>query len=105
MDALLAFAASLMALRLAAELVRRHTRTRAPELAWWAASLAAFAVASAALAWGSAAGWDDRSFRLYSLAGGLLTAAACHDSPALPIALRTLSSRMTAMCHAALGAR
>ena len=75
MDALLAFAASLVALRLAAELVRRRARTRAPELGWWAASLAAFAVASAALAWGSAAGWDDRSFRLYYLTGGLLTAA------------------------------
>ena len=75
MDALLAFAASLVALRLAAELVRRRARTRAPELGWWAASLAAFAVASAALAWGAAAGWDDRSFRLYYLTGGLLTAA------------------------------
>jgi len=75
MDALLAFAASLVALRLAAELVRRRARTHAPELGWWAASLAAFAVASAALAWGSAAGWDDRSFRVYYLAGGLLTAA------------------------------
>ena len=75
MDALLAFAASLVTLRLAAELIRRRARTRAPELGWWAASLAAFAAASAALAWGSAAGWDDRSFRLYYLTGGLLTAA------------------------------
>jgi hypothetical protein len=74
MDVLLAFAASLVALRLAAELVRRHATVRAPELGWWAASLTAFAVASAALAWGAAAGWDDRSFRLYYLAGGLLTA-------------------------------
>lgn len=75
MDALLAFAAALVSLRLAAELVRRHRRTRARELAWWAASLAAFAVASAALAWGAAAGWDDRAFRIYYLCGGLLTAA------------------------------
>ncbi len=75
MDALLAFAAALVSLRLAAELVRRHRRTRARELAWWGASLAAFALASSALAWGAADGWDDRTFRLYYLAGGLLTAA------------------------------
>jgi hypothetical protein len=41
----------------------------------WAASLFAYAVASAALAWGSAYGWDDVSFRVYYLFGGLLTAA------------------------------
>ena len=75
MDALLAFAATLVSLRLAAELVRRHRRTRAAELAWWAGSLAAFSVASAALAWGAAAGWDERAFRVYYLCGGLLTAA------------------------------
>jgi hypothetical protein len=40
----------------------------------WAASLLAYAAASAALAWGSAAGWDEASFRLYYLFGGLLTA-------------------------------
>lgn len=75
MDPLLAFAATLVSLRLAAELVRRWRRTGAPSLGWWAASLAAFALASAALAWGAAAGWDDRAFRLYYLCGGLLTAA------------------------------
>ena len=30
---------------------------------------------SGALAWGAAAGWDDRAFRVYYLFGGLLTAA------------------------------
>ena len=40
----------------------------------WAASLGAYAVASAALAWGSAAGWNDTAFRIYYLFGGLLTA-------------------------------
>ena len=40
----------------------------------WAAALAAFALASGALAWGAAAGWSDASFRVYYLAGGLLTA-------------------------------
>ena len=75
MDVLVPFAAALLSIRLAAELVRRHRRRRAPELLAWAASLASFAVASAALAWGAAAGWDDRAFRVYYLFGGLLTAA------------------------------
>jgi hypothetical protein len=73
-EALLAFAAALLALRLAGDLVRRYRARHAPELAAWAASLLAYAVASAALAWGAAAGWDDRAFRVYYVAGGLLTA-------------------------------
>ena len=48
---------------------------RAPELAAWAAALAAYAVAAGALAWGAAAGWSDAAFRVYYLGGGLLTAA------------------------------
>lgn len=74
MDAVLAFAAALVALRLAGRLLERWRERRAPELASWSASLAAFSIASAALAWGAAAGWDDAAFRLYYLCGGLLTA-------------------------------
>ena len=74
METLLAFAAALLAFRLAGELARRYRARRAPELAAWSASLAAYALASAALAWGAAAGWDDRAFRVYYLFGGLLTA-------------------------------
>ncbi len=74
MEALLAFAAALLALRLAGRLAARWRARRAPELLAWAASLAAFALAAAALAWGSAAGWSDAAFRLYYLFGGLLTA-------------------------------
>jgi hypothetical protein len=74
MEALLAFAAALLALRLAGDLLGRWRMRRAPQLAAWSASLLAYAVASAALAWGAAAGWDDRSFRVYYLCGGLLTA-------------------------------
>jgi hypothetical protein len=74
MDALLAFAASLISLRLSGRLVGRWRARRAPELAMWAASLGSYALASAALAWGSAAGWNDTAFRLYYLFGGLLTA-------------------------------
>jgi hypothetical protein len=73
-DALLAFAAALLALRLAGELARRYRARRAPQLAAWAASLLAYALASAALAWGAASGWDEATFRVYYLFGGLLTA-------------------------------
>ena len=75
MDVLAPFAAALLSLRLAALVVRRYRARRDAGLLAWTASLAAFAAASAALAWGAAAGWDDRSFRVYYLFGGLLTAA------------------------------
>jgi hypothetical protein len=74
MDALVAFAAALLALRLAGDLARRRRLTRRPELGWWAWSLAAYAVAAAAIAWGEAAGWDGRAFRVYYASGALLTA-------------------------------
>ena len=75
MEALLAFAAALVAFRFAGDLLRRYRVRRAPELAAWAGSLLAYALASGALAWGAAAGWDDAAFRVYYLFGGLLTAA------------------------------
>lgn len=74
MDAIIAFAAALLALRLAGDLARRWRTTRRPELAWWAWSLAAYAIAAAAIAWGESAGWDARAFRVYYAAGALLTA-------------------------------
>lgn len=67
MDVILAFGAALLAFRLAGRLLRRGHGA-------WAAALGCYAVSSAALAWGAAAGWDDRSFRVYYLFGGLLTA-------------------------------
>jgi hypothetical protein len=73
-ETVVAFAASLIALRLAGALFGRWRARRAPELLAWSASLTAYGLASAALAWGAAAGWNDRSFRLYYLFGGLLTA-------------------------------
>jgi hypothetical protein len=73
-EALLAFAAALVALRLAGRVAARWRARRAPELAAWSAALFAYALASAALAWGAAHGWDARSFRVYYLFGGLLTA-------------------------------
>jgi hypothetical protein len=73
-EALLAFAAALVALRLAGRVFGRWRARRAPELLAWSAALFAYAVAAAALAWGAAHGWDSRSFRVYYLFGGLLTA-------------------------------
>jgi hypothetical protein len=73
-DALLAFAAMLVALRLSAELVRRYRRLRAAQFLAWAAALGAFAISAGALAWGAAAGWSEAAFRVYYLGGALLTA-------------------------------
>lgn len=74
METLLGFGAALLALRLAGRVLGRWRSRRAPELLAWGASLVAYAAASAALAWGAAAGWDGRSFRVYYLCGGMLTA-------------------------------
>ena len=74
MEAVFAFAATLLALRLAGALVARWRARRAPELAAWAASLVCYALASAAVAVGTAVGWDEWTFRVYYLFGGLLTA-------------------------------
>ncbi len=73
-EALLAFGAALLALRLCGLLAGRWRATRQPHLAAWSAGLAAYALGAGALAWGAAAGWDDRAFRAYYLFGGLLTA-------------------------------
>jgi hypothetical protein len=73
-EALVAFAAALVAVRFAGDLARRFRERRAPELLAWAASLLAYALASGSLAWGAAAGWSDEAFRTYYLFGGLLTA-------------------------------
>jgi hypothetical protein len=74
MDALLAFGAALLALRLTGLLAGRYRSSRRPELLAWAAGLGAYALAAAAIAWGEAAGWDERAFRVYYAAGALLTA-------------------------------
>jgi hypothetical protein len=70
-DALLAFAAALIALRLAGKLFARRAQSH---MRLWAWSLAAYAVSAGAIAWGEAAQWDARAFRVYYAAGALLTA-------------------------------
>jgi hypothetical protein len=74
-EPLLAFGAALVAFRLAGALARRWRERGAPELGAWAASLLAYSLASGALAWGAAAGWNEAAFRVYYVCGGLLTAA------------------------------
>jgi hypothetical protein len=74
MDALLAFAAALLTLRLAGLLAARYRSSGRPEQLAWSGGLAAYALAAAAIAWGEAAGWDGRAFRVYYAAGALLTA-------------------------------
>ena len=73
-EAVLAFGATLVAVRLSAELTRRFRRQGRLELLAWSAALAAYGVAAGALAWGAAAGWSEPAFRVYYLGGALLTA-------------------------------
>jgi len=73
-EVILAFGAALLSLRLASLVAGRWRASRRPELAAWACALLAYAVASAALTWGAAYGWDAPAFRAYYLFGGLLTA-------------------------------
>lgn len=75
MEALLAFGAALLALRLGGLLATRWRAARRPELAAWSAGLVAYALAAGAMAFGAAIGWTDAAFRVYYLFGGLLTAA------------------------------
>lgn len=75
MEALLAFGAALLALRLGGGLAARWRARRGPELAAWSAALVSYAIAAGAMAWGAAAGWSEPAFRVYYLFGGLLTAA------------------------------
>src|SRR3954471_5957943 len=90
MDALVAFGAALLTFRLAGLLAARYRDGRRPELLAWSAGLAAYAVAAAAMAWGEAAGWDERAFRVYYAAGALLTA------PLLGVGSLLLSGRRRA---------
>lgn len=103
MEAILAFAAALVALRLAAELARRWRRRRAPELAAWACSLAAYAAAAGAMAWGAAAGWNEAAFRIYYLGGGLLTAALLGTGSLLLAGVRAAAPAALVYAGLALG--
>src|SRR6266496_334136 len=93
MDALVSFGAALLALRLAGALARRRATSRRPELAAWSCSLAAYAVAAGAIAWGEAAQWDGRTFRVYYAAGALLTAPLLGVGSLLLVGMRRAAPR------------
>ena len=104
MEALLAFAAALLALRFAGDLLARYRARRAPELGAWGASLLAYALASAALAGGAAAGWNEAAFRAYYLFGGLLTAPLLGAGSLLLLGKRRLVVPVTLVyCGIAVG--
>jgi hypothetical protein len=102
-ETLLAFGAALLALRLAGRLFGRWRARRAPELGMWAASLMAYAAATAALASGSAAGWSEAAFRLYYLFGGLLTAPLLGAGSLLLLGKRWVIPMVLVYCGLALG--
>jgi hypothetical protein len=69
----LAFLATAIATLFAEATFVRWTRKRSPHLGAWTISLALFAVASGALAVGVSTGWDKGTFRVFFLAGAVLT--------------------------------
>lgn len=74
-DALPPIAASLLAVVFALLLVRSFLRRPAGQKALWAAGFALFALAASCEALAQRAGWSPGLFRLYYLAGGVLTVA------------------------------
>ena len=103
MDALLAFGAALVSLRLSADLLHRFHRRRAAELCAWAAALAAYAVAAGALAWGAAAGWGEAAFRVYYVSGALLTAPLLGAGSLLLVGRRWIAPIAIAYTGLAIG--
>jgi hypothetical protein len=103
MEALIAFGAALLTFRLAGLLAARYRSTRRPELFAWSAGLAAYAIAAAAIAWGEAAGWDDRAFRVYYAAGALLTAPLLGTGSLLLAGWRRAAPAALIYCGLAVG--
>jgi hypothetical protein len=68
----LAFLATAVATLFAQATGVRWSRTRAPHHGAWTVALVCFALASAALATGTATGWDDGTFRAFFLLGAIV---------------------------------
>jgi hypothetical protein len=102
-EALLAFGAALLALRLAGLLAARWRAQRRPHLLAWSAGLAAYAFGAAAIAAGAAGGWNEAWFRAYYLFGGLLTAALLGAGSLLLVGLRVALPVVLAYAGLALG--
>jgi hypothetical protein len=87
-EALLAFGAAVLALRLTGLLAARWRARREPHLLAWSAGLGAYALGAAAIAAGAAGGWNEAWFRAYYLFGGLLTAALLGAGSLLLVGVR-----------------
>jgi hypothetical protein len=68
----LAFVATAVSTLFAQSMLVRYTRDRRPQDGAWALALGMFALASVALATGTATGWDDGTFRVFYLFGAVL---------------------------------
>jgi hypothetical protein len=102
-DALLAFGAALVSLRLSAKLAGRFRHQGRSEHAAWSAALAAYALAAGALAWGAAYGWTDPAFRVYYLGGALLTAPLLGTGSLLLVGRRRVAPFALAYVGLAIG--
>ena len=68
----LAFVATAVSSLFAQAMLVRYTRDRRPQDGAWALALGMFALASVALATGTATGWDNGTFRIFYLFGAVL---------------------------------
>jgi hypothetical protein len=68
----LAFVATAVSSLFAQAMLVRYTRDRRPQDGAWALALGMFALASVALATGTATGWDKGTFRIFYLFGAVL---------------------------------
>jgi hypothetical protein len=68
----LAFVATAVSSLFAQAMLVRYTRDRRPQDGAWALALGMFALASVALAAGTATGWDNGTFRVFYLFGAVL---------------------------------
>lgn len=103
MEALLAFGAALLSLRLAGLLAARWRARREAHLLAWSAGLAAYALGTAAIAAGAAAGWSEAWFRVYYLFGGLLTAALLGAGSLLLVGVRAAGPAVLVYAGLAVG--
>jgi len=72
LDAALAATAGLIATAFSLSALDRWLRRRQPHDGAWSAAMALFSLASFALWWGTAAGWNGPVFRVFFLAGAVL---------------------------------
>lgn len=103
MEALLAFGAALVSLRLAGLLAARWRARRERHLVAWSAGLGAYALGAAAIAAGAAAGWNEAWFRAYYLFGGLLTAALLGAGSLLLVGVRAAGPAVLVYAGLAVG--